>query len=236
MEWRLLDTGCNSPEENMRIDQELLNQLDPSGQPILHLYEWSGNCATYGHFLNPYLFLKQEAIQGGKVFIAKRPTGGGIIFHICDFAFSVLLPASHPKFSINTLENYALINHAVISAIQNMQESPLELLQTDPVPLDYASNFFCMAKPTKYDVIMGGRKIGGAAQRRTKQGLLHQGTISIALLPDSFLSEVLLPQTLVIKATEAHSASLLGSNWTSAELEQARKEMKESLQKSIVNI
>jgi lipoate-protein ligase A len=40
-----------------------------------------------------------------------------------------------------------------------------------------------MARPTKYDVMLQGRKIAGAAQRKTKAGFLHQGTIAL-LCPD----------------------------------------------------
>jgi len=35
----------------------------------------------------------------------------------------------------------------------------------------------CFANPVRADVLIDGRKIAGAAQRRTRQGLLHQGSI-----------------------------------------------------------
>jgi lipoate-protein ligase A len=35
----------------------------------------------------------------------------------------------------------------------------------------------CFAGPVRYDVMSGSRKIAGGAQRRTKRGLLHQGSI-----------------------------------------------------------
>jgi lipoate-protein ligase A len=35
----------------------------------------------------------------------------------------------------------------------------------------------CFANPVRADVIIGGRKIAGAAQRRTRRGLLQQGSI-----------------------------------------------------------
>ena len=44
------------------------------------------------------------------------------------------------------------------------------------------------------DVISEGRKIAGAAHRRSRAGLLHQGSIQLAALPAKF-SEAL-PRTL----------------------------------------
>jgi lipoate-protein ligase A len=35
----------------------------------------------------------------------------------------------------------------------------------------------CFAKPVRADVMIDGRKIAGAAQRRTRRGLLQQGSI-----------------------------------------------------------
>jgi lipoate-protein ligase A len=35
----------------------------------------------------------------------------------------------------------------------------------------------CFMNPVRADVLIDGRKIAGAAQRRTRQGLLHQGSI-----------------------------------------------------------
>jgi lipoate-protein ligase A len=38
----------------------------------------------------------------------------------------------------------------------------------------------CFANPVRADVIVNGRKVAGAAQRRTRAGLLHQGSIQVA--------------------------------------------------------
>ena len=40
-----------------------------------------------------------------------------------------------------------------------------------------ASGYNCFANPVRADVMMDGRKIAGAAQRRTRRGLLQQGSI-----------------------------------------------------------
>jgi lipoate-protein ligase A len=232
MQWEILDTGCSSAEKNMQLDQNLLEELDPQGIPILHLYDWEGDCATFGHFLDPYQFLCREKTRQNSLNLAKRPTGGGIIFHICDLAFSALIPSGHPDFSTNTLDNYAFINNGVIRAL-GAYLPRLDLLAEEPIPLDLSCKQFCMAKPTKYDVMMHGKKIGGAAQRRTKRGLLHQGTISIALMPEAYLKEVLLPDTRVIEAMKMNSLSILGSHWTKKELQGMRQELKEALKREL---
>jgi len=231
MGWKHIDTGKRSAAENMALDAALLEDLKVEREPILHLYDWNQEAATYGHFIKPEKCLNLEGVEKLSLQLAKRPTGGGIIFHTCDLAFSVLVPATHPTFSLNPLDNYAFVNNRVIEAINQMVELPAELLPAEPTPLDESCKHFCMAKPTKYDVMIQGKKVGGAAQRKTKDGYLHQGSISLGLLSEESLNEVLNLQTQVQEGMRRNSFSLLGENWTQKELIEARLELRHHLQK-----
>jgi lipoate-protein ligase A len=229
MSWQILDTGCRSAEENMRLDAELLEGLDSSSRPILHLYDWAGESATYGYFVNPSDFLDMEKAREKGLQLARRPTGGGIIFHIWDFAFSVLVPAGSKFFSQNTLANYQFVNSAVLRAAQEMSGEDLRLITADAHELDRSCERFCMAKPTKYDVMLGGKKIAGAAQRQRRSGFLHQGSISLVEPCSTYLSAVLLPGTRVLEAMQAHTKTLAESH----ELKEARASIKALLIKHL---
>jgi lipoyl(octanoyl) transferase len=47
----------------------------------------------------------------------------------------------------------------------------------------------CFANAVRADVISQGRKIAGAAHRRSRAGLLHQGSIQNAKLPHRFIDD-----------------------------------------------
>ena len=55
-----------------------------------------------------------------------------------------------------------------------------ELLEESAIASSPSTQHFCMATPTKYDLMIGSKKFAGAAQRKTRYGYLHQGTISLA--------------------------------------------------------
>jgi lipoate-protein ligase A len=83
-----------------------------------------------------------------------------------------------------------------------------------------------MAKPTKYDVMIHGKKIGGAAQRKTRHGFLHQGSISIGFLPETYLIEVLAGGSQVLEGMRQNSFTLLGNEWSKQQLEEARQQLR----------
>ncbi|MFN4174407.1 MAG: lipoyl protein ligase domain-containing protein [Parachlamydiaceae bacterium] len=185
----------NLAQINMDHDYERLKQVKSSDKPLLTFYEWGGPALTYGYFVDPDDFLVKNSFQMGR-----RPTGGGILFHTIDCAFSLIIPSGHEKLSINTLDNYRLVNGLIKDALNSLGFK-VELLETG------CSNLrFCMAKPTVYDLVIEGKKGVGAAQRRSKEGLLHQGSIAMRLpgpkekaaLKDDRLYELMCKETYPI--------------------------------------
>ena len=223
--WDILNTGISSAEENMRFDTELLSNLQSISQPTLHLYDWKSDSATYGYFVDPFTLLNKQGVENRGLNLARRPTGGGIIFQLWDLAFSVAVPATCKHFSENTLENYSFVNTAVLNAAKEFLEINEDLLIIPEDLQDASCKRFCMAQPTKYDVVLQGRKIAGAAQRKTKQGFLHQGTISLMIPSREYLQEVLLPGTEVLDAMFANTYALMGPLAKIEDLGPARKKM-----------
>lgn len=234
--WEIIDTGFSSAEANMRLDDELLQSLKDRERPILHFYDWEAESLTYGHFVKPEQFLDLDRARAHELHWARRPTGGGIVFHVWDFAFSVLVPASDFRFSQNTLENYAFVNQTVLEAVQKVfdPEGELELIKQDGYASDPSCLHFCMAKPTKYDVLFKGKKIIGAAQRKTKSGFLHQGTISLMMPDRTVLEEVLLSGPSVVEAMFTTTFPLLGEKATKKELIEARKALRGALETAFI--
>ena len=132
---------------------------------------------------------------------------------------------------MNTLDNYAFVNRAVLGAVEQFFEKKeeLSLIPEDVLSRDALCKYFCMAKPTKYDVMWQGRKIAGAAQRKTKGGFLHQGTISLVMPPQEYLEAILLPGTEVAASMGMFTHPLLGTKATREEMGAAKEVLRELL-------
>jgi lipoate---protein ligase len=233
--WEILDTGTASAARNMQIDDELLEKAALSSTPILHFYRWARPSVTYGYFIDPVRHLHLDVMEQDGLDFARRPTGGGIVFHLWDLAFSVIVPSKTPFFSENTLTNYAFINSAVARAARAFidREKNAVLIPEDVPALDEACANFCMARPTKYDVVLQGRKIAGAAQRQKKQGYLHQGTISLKAPSIPQLGRWLQSGSRVLEAMQAHTFALLSTDADEEDLEEARGAMQDLLYQSL---
>jgi lipoate-protein ligase A len=163
--WRLLIHGAGSPARNMAVDEALLRLVR---EPVLRLYEWSVPAVSLGYFQAAYL-------AGDRPFV-RRYTGGGLVDHAHDLTYTVVLPRSHPWMEMSAPESYCHIHHGVQAALTACGITS----ELTPAAHDVESHA-CFAKPVKFDIVVPTGKVSGAAQRRTREGLLHQGSI---LLPD----------------------------------------------------
>ncbi|ACZ33415.1 biotin/lipoate A/B protein ligase family protein [Chlamydia pneumoniae LPCoLN] len=229
MKVRIVDSGKSSVASHMAKDRDLLESLQ-DGELILHLYEWENPCSlTYGHFMRPEKFLVSNYPDLG-LDAAVRPTGGGFVFHKGDYAFSVLMSATHPSYSSSVLENYHTVNSFVAKVLEKVFRIQGMLAPEDENSSSRDSGNFCMAKTSKYDVLFGDKKIGGAAQRKVQQGFLHQGSLFLSGSSSEFYQRFLKPEVLeeIIEQIQIHAFFPLGLESADEVLQEARQQVKEA--------
>lgn len=233
--WHVVESEKQHPQAIMDLDAKFLDAIDFYDRPVLHLYEWETSCLTYGYFIKPEQFIHVNKLEEYGLKMARRPTGGGIVFHLTDFAFSLLIPHHYPHFSTNTLENYAFVNNWVKKALApllgDFQAALCEVKKDQELSLS-----FCMAKPTCFDLVIGQKKLGGAAQRKTKKGLLHQGTISLAFPEENILKNILLGGEELIPQMEKNSFVFLKDAWQEKELQELKQTVKQLLRNATLAI
>jgi len=105
----------------------------------------------------------------------RRWTGGGTVDHREDLTYTLVIPISHPLARARGAESYRLIHEALAGALE--QAGVSARLSTGAEETGAAA---CFENPVCHDLITSGStKLAGAGQRRTKNGLLHQGSVAI---------------------------------------------------------
>ncbi len=173
------DIAPHSAAMNMAIDEAL---LETAKVPSIRFYQWKSPALSFGYF-GKFADVANYLAERNLV---RRWTGGGTVFHGEDLTYSIVIPTSDPLLGESSMSIYKEIHcalcdalaemgqHAVVAAIGDRGglTSAMENGVTDP-----GYNSHCFAHPVRADVMIDGRKIAGAAQRRTRGGLLHQGSI-----------------------------------------------------------
>jgi len=114
-------------------------------------------------------FQKFPAHLAGPVRHCPPSTGGGLVYHGNDTTFTVVVPSSHRLHKLSTTEAYCAIHKAVAAALT--QKSQISNLKSSP-PRDA---YECFQQLVAGDVVADGHKLAGGAQRRNRDGMLHQG-------------------------------------------------------------
>ena len=168
MNWNLLRTGRAPASYNMALDEALLDHASMIGAPILRLYGWSEPAATFGYSQHYREVAAWTALRP----LIRRPTGGGLVPHDADWTYSLVFPRDHPWYSLRAEESYRRV-HDWITASFRALDVQAELSEC----CDKPAVGRCFIGAEKFDVLAGGKKIAGAAQKRNKLGLLVQGSI-----------------------------------------------------------
>jgi lipoate-protein ligase A len=169
--WLLWRDSKRGPYINMSIDELLLRHIAEFGTPVVRIYGWDRKSASIG-YVQDYEAAPREGYA-----IVRRMTGGGVVFHDNDLTYTVVIPAGHRICELGRIESYHVFHRAVKEALAGFGLRA-ELSASGSGAIDRAT-MQCFVTPTRYDVLCGGRKYAGAAQRRTRDGILHQGSIDL---------------------------------------------------------
>lgn len=180
----------------MALDEVLLLRLKA---PLLRVYCWERPAVSFGYFE------KFEPIRSRYPATdwVRRWTGGGVVPHGCDFTYSLLVPLNERLMRLRPSDSYRAI-HEGIAGVLSRCGSAVSVAARSDEKISRA----CFENATQHDVLLHGRKIAGAAQRRTKIGLLHQGSIQELSLPPVFGENLAAGFSRTVKEKELNRSEL----------------------------
>jgi lipoate-protein ligase A len=198
------DDPCRrSPAEHMACDEALAGVTEA---PVLRTYRWAEPAVTFGY--SQRLQNVQNLANGRPVM--RRWTGGGTVFHGEELTLGLAIPASEDFTCLSSAQIYQAIHEALLPAIrQILPDAKLVSLE------DCRCGPVCFESPVAYDIIAGSRKILGGALRRSRQGILYQGSLHASVPPislaEALAHEVLPPENL--PALEKSAAALVSQRY-----------------------
>jgi lipoate-protein ligase A len=160
---------------NMAVDQALLAGARAGAPPVLRLYRWAPACVSFGRNEPARGRYDAGAAAAAGLDLVRRPTGGLAVHHADELTYAVVgrvADLGRPR------QAYLRINQALVAGLR-AAGVPAELA-AGAARLSVAEPGACFALPAAGEVVCGGRKLVGSAQRREGDALLQHGSILLA--------------------------------------------------------
>ena len=156
--------------ENMRRDDVLLARAEP----VVRLYGWVPEAISLGNSQTEAVIDLDVAREYG-LDIIKRGTGGGGILHATtEVTYAVIVPIDFDAMPRDLPGSFAFLGDGVLRALRALGLPA----QIDSQP-DRTRDALCYVRQQGTNIVVGGKKISGGAQRRTRNAVLQHGTVII---------------------------------------------------------
>jgi lipoate-protein ligase A len=154
---------------NMAADESLLEQIGDA--VVLRIYRWLRPAISFGYFTELAAVRQRHEERE----LVRRWTGGGIVEHGTDFTYSLVIPRRDLVELGSAGRSYELIHQALAEALAG--GGAVSITKEHAGAPRSESGAHCFEHPVAHDLLIDGRTTAGAAQRRTRRGLLHQGSV-----------------------------------------------------------
>jgi lipoate-protein ligase A len=222
MRWELIIDPALDGATNMAIDSALLDEIaDSAGRrTILRLYAWQRPTISLGRNQKVEKAVDVEYCRRKGIDIVHRFTGGRAVLHDDEMTYAVISNDSS-YFGDTIYGNYRRVSEALCLGYKNLGV-PATLAPDTRKPgfSSGAGDPPCFLSPSRYELMVDGRKVAGSAQRRVRGSFLQHGSMPITCDYEALAHATCLPDSGVLKVEMAGLAEFLLERPT---LEQLRR-------------
>ena len=155
----------------MAADEVLLQQACHHERLFMRVYAWDQPAVSFGYFQSHDQICDLTQVRP----LVRRWTAGGLVSHVADWTYALAIPVSHPWYALKARESYSQMHQWVHRSLVALGLNP----SLAPAPILKGPGQ-CFLGAEQDDVLLDGFKVAGAAQRRSRQGLLIQGSIQLS--------------------------------------------------------
>jgi lipoate-protein ligase A len=177
--WSLLLDGNRSAAYNMAKDEYCLELTRRSGRPMLRLYGWERFVLSVGRAQQVSRQVNLAACAEAGVPMVRRITGGRAVLHGNDLTYAVTAPTALEDFQGGILPIYRRLSRVFAAFLRELGHAPEVKAYAGRERAALASPI-CFSTPSAFEILVGGRKLVGSAQRQLPRAFLQHGSIPLA--------------------------------------------------------
>jgi lipoate-protein ligase A len=181
MAWKLIIDGAMDGSHNMAVDATLLSEVEQSESPrtIVRFYGWIIPTISLGRSQHVDKAVDIDYCRDNGIDIVHRPTGGRAVLHDDELTYAVVSNDTD-CFGDTIYGNYKRVSEALCLAYNRLGVPAV--LAPETRKLSARANGAdppCFLSPSRYELVVEGRKIAGSAQRRLRRSFLQHGSMPI---------------------------------------------------------
>ncbi|MGB7624537.1 MAG: biotin/lipoate A/B protein ligase family protein [Terriglobia bacterium] len=181
--WRLISDPPRRGALNMEIDDALLHHLEESDQvaTVVRFYEWERPTLSLGQHQRVELAADLDFCRANQIDIVHRPTGGRAVLHDQELTYAVISNDQDVFASTSVLRTYKQIAQGLCRGLRRLgveallADAPTHALEAPQNPLTVKHP--CFNSPSRYELMVGQRKLVGSAQKRLQRSFLQHGSL-----------------------------------------------------------
>lgn len=165
-------------QENMSCDESLFfsGEENQTKQISLRFYSWKNPAISFGYRQKIEQLIDSSKAQKLNIELIKRITGGGMVLHQPgELTYALVIPLSFLNQSL--IGSYKYLSEIIIKALEKIGVSASLASRRGILR---SNDNLCFARPVKYEILSGQKKLVGSAQKRGKFVLLQHGSIALA--------------------------------------------------------
>ena len=171
----LIVDGLLSGPWNMAVDETLLALAAEQRRLTLRFYQWSEPTLSLGYFQRS-ADRRQHAASRDCV-VVRRSSGGGAIVHDRELTYALAMPVEGvPPSGARGL--YDVMHDGLVTLLSRRRVAADRVV--DEPRRNQSESFLCFERRSPGDVVLGGTKICGSAQRRKQGAILQHGSLILA--------------------------------------------------------
>lgn len=177
--FRLIRSRSADAIYNMALDKKIFDRYMEDGIPVFRVYGWKSASFTYGVSQKPENEIDIKRCALDSIRIAKRMTGGGVLFHHNEITYSLVCAKEDIGEPDGVFVSYRRICAFLIHFYRSLGLDASFALEAKDFKNRCASHELCSASREKYDILINGKKIGGNAQKRKRRAVFQHGSVPL---------------------------------------------------------
>lgn len=179
--FRLLRSGVASASFNMALDETIFLSRAAGGMSTFRVYRWERPSFSVGISSEPTSILDLKKCAGDGVLVVRRMTGGGALFHDDEVTYSFSCTKEEIGEPREVLVSYRHICGFLKLFYEKLGLNASFACQEKDFGHRGRAHYMCSASHEKYDLVVGAKKIGGNAQKRSRGLVFQHGSIPVSI-------------------------------------------------------